>query len=94
MGPIERIIKALLADALVTVLLFLLWQEGYPTVLRFILIFAARFGFIWLLFYINDMHGNVDNMSGMIAASDKFDKETKNQTALNRQDRILCRCFQ
>ena len=29
------------------------------------------------IFYINDMHGNVDNMSGMIAASDKFDKETK-----------------
>ena len=29
------------------------------------------------IFYINDMHGNVDNMSGMIAASDKFDRETK-----------------
>lgn len=28
------------------------------------------------IFYINDLHGNVDNMSGMIAASDKFDKET------------------
>lgn len=29
------------------------------------------------IFYINDMHGNVDNMSGMLAASDKFDKEAK-----------------
>ena len=29
------------------------------------------------IFYINDMHGNVDNMSGMLAASDKFDKETE-----------------
>lgn len=31
------------------------------------------------LFYINDMHGNIDNMSGMLAASDKFDKETQNK---------------
>lgn len=29
------------------------------------------------IFYINDLHGNIDNMSGMIAASDKFDKEAK-----------------
>lgn len=28
------------------------------------------------IFYINDMHGNIDNMAGMIAASDKFDRET------------------
>lgn len=27
------------------------------------------------IFYVNDMHGNVDNMAGMIAASDRFDKE-------------------
>lgn len=26
------------------------------------------------IFYINDMHGNIDNMAGMVAASDKFDK--------------------
>jgi len=25
------------------------------------------------IFYINDMHGNIDNMAGMIAASGKFD---------------------
>ncbi len=31
------------------------------------------------IFYINDMHGNIDDMSGMIAASDKFDKETAQQ---------------
>ena len=31
------------------------------------------------IFYINDMHGNVDSMSGMIAASDKFDKEHKDK---------------
>lgn len=30
------------------------------------------------IFYINDMHGNIDNMSGMLAASDKFDRETAN----------------
>lgn len=30
------------------------------------------------IFYINDMHGNIDNMAGMVAASDKFDKETEN----------------
>lgn len=29
------------------------------------------------LFYVNDMHGNIDNMSGMIAASDTFDKAVK-----------------
>lgn len=31
------------------------------------------------IFYINDMHGNIDNMSGMIAASDKFDKTVQNE---------------
>ena len=31
------------------------------------------------IFYINDMHGNIDNMAGMLAASDKFDKETANK---------------
>ncbi len=31
------------------------------------------------IFYVNDMHGNIDNMSGMIAASDKFDKEAENK---------------
>ena len=31
------------------------------------------------IFYINDMHGNVDNMSGMVAASDKFDKTVSEQ---------------
>ncbi len=30
------------------------------------------------IFYINDMHGNIDNMAGMIAAADKFDKQTLN----------------
>ncbi len=29
------------------------------------------------IFYINDMHGNIDNMKGMVAASDWFDKEAK-----------------
>lgn len=31
------------------------------------------------IFYINDMHGNIDNMSGMIAASDKFDKTVQKE---------------
>lgn len=31
------------------------------------------------VFYINDMHGNIDNMAGMIAASDKFDRETQKE---------------
>ncbi len=31
------------------------------------------------IFYINDMHGNIDDMSGMIAASDKFDQQTKDK---------------
>lgn len=31
------------------------------------------------VFYINDMHGNIDNMAGMIAASDKFDREAQKE---------------
>ncbi len=31
------------------------------------------------VFYINDMHGNIDNMAGMIAASDKFDKRAQSE---------------
>ncbi len=32
------------------------------------------------IFYINDLHGNIDNMSGLVAASDKFDREIKSST--------------